>query len=86
VVVAFPQGVRDEKMLEKLTTHDIQDVSVLFSLADKCSLVTEGHVWHYPVAQVAKGHSNPNGETQAQGGGNDNNKTKRRRRLAATNR
>jgi hypothetical protein len=25
VVVAFRQGVRDEKMLEKLTTHDIQD-------------------------------------------------------------
>jgi hypothetical protein len=33
VVVAFYQGVRDEKMLEKLTTHDVQDVSLLFSLA-----------------------------------------------------
>jgi hypothetical protein len=31
VVAAFRQGVRDEKMLEKLATHDIQDVSALFS-------------------------------------------------------
>jgi hypothetical protein len=43
VVVAFCQGVRDEKMLKKLATHDIQDVSTLFSLADKCAKVTEGH-------------------------------------------
>jgi hypothetical protein len=35
IVVAFRQGVRDEKMLEKLTTHDIQDVTYLFSLTDK---------------------------------------------------
>jgi hypothetical protein len=42
VVVAFRQGVRDEKMLVKLATHDIQDVSVLFSLADKCAKVAEG--------------------------------------------
>jgi hypothetical protein len=42
VVVAFRQGVRDEKMLEKLATHDIQDVSALFSLADKCARATEG--------------------------------------------
>jgi hypothetical protein len=37
VVVAFRLGVRDEKMLEKLATHDVQDVSALFSLADKCA-------------------------------------------------
>jgi hypothetical protein len=42
VVVAFRQGVRDGKMLEKLATHDIQDVSALFSLADKCARATEG--------------------------------------------
>jgi hypothetical protein len=42
VVVAFRQGVRDEKMLEKLTTHDIQDVTELFSLADKCTRVVLG--------------------------------------------
>jgi hypothetical protein len=34
--------VRDEKILEKLTRHDIQDVTELFSLADECARVTEG--------------------------------------------
>jgi hypothetical protein len=33
--------VRDEKMLEMLVTHDIQDVTVLFTLADKCARATE---------------------------------------------
>jgi hypothetical protein len=35
--------VRDEKMLEKLATHDVQDVSELFSLADKCVLQKSIH-------------------------------------------
>jgi hypothetical protein len=35
--------VRDEKMLEKLTTHDIQDVAELFNLVDKCTRAVEGH-------------------------------------------
>jgi hypothetical protein len=43
VVVAFHHGVRDEKMLEKLATHDIYDVSALFILTDKCAKVAEGH-------------------------------------------
>jgi hypothetical protein len=56
VVVVFHQGVRDEKMLKKLTTHDIQDVAELFSLADKCARATEGHVWHaQPTLKVGKG-------------------------------
>jgi hypothetical protein len=50
VVVAFHQGVRDEKILEKLTTHDIKDVSALFSLVDKCAKAAEGRAWHSPVA------------------------------------
>jgi hypothetical protein len=29
-------------MLEKLTTHDIQDVVELFSMTDKCARATEG--------------------------------------------
>jgi hypothetical protein len=37
-------------MLEKLTTHDIKDVSALFSLADKFTKVAEGHAWHSAVA------------------------------------
>jgi hypothetical protein len=42
VIVTFQQGVRDEKMLEKLATHDVQDVSELFSLPDKCGRTPEG--------------------------------------------
>jgi hypothetical protein len=34
--------VRDENMLEKLTMHDIQDVTEVFSLADKCARAAEG--------------------------------------------
>jgi hypothetical protein len=49
VVVAFRQGVRDEKMLEKLATHDVQDVSALFSLANKCAKAMEGRAWHSPA-------------------------------------
>jgi hypothetical protein len=29
-------------MLKKLATHDIQDVSALFSMADKCARAVEG--------------------------------------------
>jgi hypothetical protein len=29
-------------MLEKLATHDIQDVAELFSLVNKCARATEG--------------------------------------------
>jgi hypothetical protein len=48
--------VRDEKILKKLTTHDIQDVVELFSLADKCARTAEGHAWHTPPApEVRKG-------------------------------
>jgi hypothetical protein len=66
-------------MLEKLTTHDVQDVSSLFSLADKCAKAAEGCAWHSLVAQVAKGESQPNAGAQAQGGSsssNNNNKKK----------
>jgi hypothetical protein len=72
IVVAFRQGVRDEKMQKKLATHDVQDVSVLFSLTDKCAKVTEGRAWHSLVTQVAKGERKPNAGDQAQGGGNSN--------------
>jgi hypothetical protein len=74
VVAAIRQAVRDEKKLEKLATHDVQDVSALFSLADKCDRAVEGHAWHSPVAQAAKGESKPSTGMQAQSGGNNNNK------------
>jgi hypothetical protein len=64
-MIAFHQGVRDEKMLEKLATHNIQDVSTLFNLADKCARATEGHAWHSPAASVGKGESKPNASAMA---------------------
>jgi hypothetical protein len=44
--MAFRQGVRDEKMLKKLATHDVETVSTLFTLADKCARAAEGRAWH----------------------------------------
>jgi hypothetical protein len=46
IITAFRQGVRDEKMLEKLATHDVETVSTLFTLADKCARAAEGRPWH----------------------------------------
>jgi hypothetical protein len=44
--MAFRQGVRDEKMLEKLVTHQVETVTTLFALVDKCARAVEGHAWH----------------------------------------
>jgi hypothetical protein len=38
--------MRDKKMLEKLATHDVQDVFELFSLEDKYAKTAEGRAWH----------------------------------------
>jgi hypothetical protein len=46
IITAFRQGVRDKKMLEKLATHDVETVTMLFTLADKCARVAEGRAWH----------------------------------------
>ena len=46
IITAFRQGVRDEKMLEKLATHQVETVATLFALADKCARAAEGHAWH----------------------------------------
>jgi hypothetical protein len=46
IVTAFRQGVYDEKMLEKLATHDVETVPTLFALADKCARAAEGCAWH----------------------------------------
>jgi hypothetical protein len=48
IITAFRQGVRDEKMLEKLATHDVETVTTLFALADKCARAAEGRAWHPP--------------------------------------
>ena len=46
IITAFRQGVRDEKMLEKLATHEVESVPTLFSLVDKCARAAEGRTWH----------------------------------------
>jgi hypothetical protein len=46
IIMAFRQGVRDEKMLEKLATHQVETVTTLFALADKCVRAAEGCAWH----------------------------------------
>jgi hypothetical protein len=51
IITAFRQGVRDEKMLEKLATHDMETITTLFALADKCVRAAEGHAWH-PAPQT----------------------------------
>jgi hypothetical protein len=33
-------------MLEKLATHDVETVTTLFIMADKCARATEGRAWH----------------------------------------
>jgi hypothetical protein len=54
-ITAFHQGVRDEKMLEKLATHDVETVTTLFALANKCARAAEGHAWHsVPQTGVAQ--------------------------------
>jgi hypothetical protein len=55
IITAFRQGVRDEKMLEKLATHDVETVPTLFALADKCARAAEGRAWHLaPQTRVAQ--------------------------------
>jgi hypothetical protein len=46
IITTFRQGVRDEKMLEKLATHDVETIPTLFALADKCASAAEGRAWH----------------------------------------
>jgi hypothetical protein len=55
IITAFREGVRDEKMLEKLATHDVEIVTTFFALADKCARAAEGHAWHSaPLTGVAQ--------------------------------
>jgi hypothetical protein len=42
-------------MLEKLATHDVETVSTLFALADKCARAAEGWAWRSaPQTRVAQ--------------------------------
>jgi hypothetical protein len=33
-------------MLEKLATHNVETVTMIFALADKCARAVEGRTWH----------------------------------------
>ena len=41
-------------MLEKLATHEVESVTMLFSLADKCARAAEGCAWQTPRAAARK--------------------------------
>ena len=67
IITAFRQGVRDEKMLEKLATHEVESVTTLFSMADKCARAAEGRAWH---SAPQDGDTKAGGSSAtAQGGG-----------------
>jgi hypothetical protein len=75
----------DEKMLEKLTTHDIQDVMELFNLADKCVRATKGHAWHTPLAPEVRKGAKPIASTATQGGGSKKKKKKKKKKVRGKN-
>jgi hypothetical protein len=60
IITAFRQRVHDEKILEKLATHDVETVSTLFALADKCARATEGRAWH-SAPQTGAAHTSGSG-------------------------
>jgi hypothetical protein len=66
IITAFWQGVCDEKMLEKLATHDVETVPTLFALADKCTRAAEGRAWH-SVPQTGAAQSGGSGAVPRDG-------------------
>jgi ClpP class serine protease len=69
--------VRDEKMLEKLATHEVEDVSELFNLSNKCTRAAEGRVWHSQPALGVGKVDKPEADTAAQSSGMNNNRKKK---------
>jgi hypothetical protein len=76
IITAFRQGVRDEKMLETLATHDVEIVPTLFALVDKCARAAEGRAWH-SAPQTGAAQSGGSGAVPWDG-------KKKRRRTATT--
>jgi hypothetical protein len=62
-------------MLEKLATHDVETVTTLFALADKCARATEGCAWH---SAPQTGVTQMGGSGAVTQGGNNNKKKKNR--------
>jgi hypothetical protein len=46
IITDFRQGVHDKKMLDKLVTHDVETITTLFTLANKCAKAAKGRAWH----------------------------------------
>ena len=64
-------------MLEKLATHEVESVTTLFSLADKCARAAEGRAWHSaPQGGVAE--AGGSGGTVQGGGKKKKNKNRGR--------
>jgi hypothetical protein len=72
--------VRDEKMLKKLATHDVQDVSELLNLVDKCVRAVEGCAWHSQPTPEARMASKPKADAAAQSSDKNKNKNKNKNR------
>jgi hypothetical protein len=66
-------------MLEKLTTHGIQDVAELFNLADKCASAVEGRAWHTPPTPEAGKGSKPEASVTALRGSSKNKNKKKKK-------
>jgi hypothetical protein len=75
IIMAFRQGIRDEKMLEKLATHQVETVTTLFALADKCDRAAEGSAWHSATQAGPAQTSGPS--VAAPGSGKKKNKKNR---------
>jgi hypothetical protein len=66
IITAFHQGVHDEKMLEKLHTHDMETVTTLFALANKCARAANGRAWH-SAPQTGAAHTGGSGAVAQDG-------------------
>jgi hypothetical protein len=75
IITAFRQGVRDEKILEKLATHQVETITTLFALADKCARAAEGRAWHSATQAGLAQMSGPS--VAAPGSGKKKNKKNR---------
>jgi hypothetical protein len=75
IITAFRQGVHDEKMLEKLAIHQVETITTLFALVDKCARAAEGRAWHSAPQEGPAQTSEPS--VTAPGSGKKKNKKNR---------
>jgi hypothetical protein len=77
--------VRDKKMLEKLATHDVKDVSELFNTVHKCARAAEGRVWHSQPAPEAGKAGKPEADATAQSSDKNKNRKKKKKKAGGNN-